>query len=97
MVARAGETLDTMLAGAIVGAVTGAAKNLAHEPTAMPLCNETGADEHLAAAGEKPTISQVLEEMAPGAAVGAMSGTAKAVVTKTQETKETGGKKKSRS
>ena len=94
LVARTGETLDTMIAGAIVGAVTGAAKNLAHEPTAMPLCDETPVVQQAGATEDKPTTGQVLEEMASGAAIGALSGTAKAVVPKTPKNKSTSKPKK---
>lgn len=87
LVARTGETLDTMVAGAIVGAVTGAARNLAHEPTAMPLCDEPPSGQQAAADVEKPTTGQVLEEMASGAAIGAVSGSAKAVMTTAQDSK----------
>ncbi len=94
LVARTGETLDTMIAGAIVGAVTGAARNLAHEPSAMPLCDETPATQPAVATEDKPTTGQVLEEMASGAAIGALSGTAKAVVPRAPKNKSTSKPKK---
>jgi len=73
-VAKTGEVLDTMLAGAIVGAVTGAAREL----------NE-GSDGKQGLASSKRgkvTTADVVGEMAPGAAVGAVVGAADSVLPK---------------
>ena len=86
LVEKTGEVLDTMLAGRVVGAVTGAAQSLSQEPTAV-----TGVDVSTAKA-ESPGTGEVLGEMAPGAALGAVSGVAKAVLP-TEKAK--GTKKKS--
>jgi len=69
-----------MVAGAVVGAVTGAAQHVAHEPGALPLVGpeslpSTGTADH-----EKPTTREVLGELASGAALGAMTGAAKSVL-----------------
>lgn len=76
--------------------MTGAARNLAHEPSAMPLCDESVSGRPAAAETQKPTTGQVLEEMASGAAIGAVSGTAKAVMTKVQRVEKTKQPKKSK-
>ena len=81
LVAKTGKTLDTVVAGAVVGAITGAARNLADEPTAMPLCDQTsGTESKQAAHSDASTTTDVLGEMASGAALGALTGAAKVVM-----------------
>jgi hypothetical protein len=80
LVEKTGEVLDTMVAGAVVGAVTGAARHVAHEPGALPLVDPeslTGSD---TPDQEKPTTREVLGELASGAALGAMTGAAKSIL-----------------
>jgi hypothetical protein len=71
--------LDTLVAGAVVGAVTGAARAVAQEPTAVSAGEPATLAGSPAQAGT-PGTKQVLGELAPGAAVGAVSGVAKAVL-----------------
>jgi len=81
LVAKTGKTLDTMVAGAVVGAITGAARNLADEPTAMPLCDEaSGTKLKEVDHADASTTTDVLGEMASGAALGALTGAAKVVM-----------------
>jgi len=73
--AKAGQVLDTMMAGAVVGAVKAAAQAV----------SQNEASNGLKGAGKKrdamaPSTGEVLGEMAPGAAVGAVVGAAKAVM-----------------
>jgi hypothetical protein len=68
--AKAGHVLDTMAAGAVIGAVKAAAQSIAQ--------NET---KSLKGSGKRSkSTSDVLSEIAPGAAVGAVAGAARAVV-----------------
>ena len=90
LVAKTGEALDTALAGAVVGAVTGAARSLANEPTAVTPPGTEVAGQTAAAGSKPPTTGEVLEEMAPAAALGAVSGTVKAIA----PAEPAGGKKK---
>jgi len=91
LVAKTVEVLDPLLAGAIVGAVTGAARKLEHEPTALP--PDAPASLTTSSKGKKklPTTGEVLEELASGAAVGAVAGVAKTVL---PADRAQGGKKK---
>jgi hypothetical protein len=66
--AKAGHVLDTMAAGAVVGAVKAAAQSI-QENEAKSLKSRTS-----------KTTSDVLSEMAPNAAVGAVAGAARAIV-----------------
>ena len=90
---KATELLGEMLAGAAVGAVTGAAGQVRQEPGAVaePEVNQVaaggtgkagvrkkGTPKRAAAAASKP--SEMLGEMAAGAAIGAVTGAAKAVL-----------------
>jgi hypothetical protein len=77
---KAGEVVDPVLAGAVVGAVTGAARQIAHEPGALPLVADPSAHAAGAEGHEKPTTREVLGEMAPGAALGAVTGAAKSIL-----------------
>ena len=99
--AKTEEILGEMLAGAAVGAVTGAAERVRDEPTAM----QSGGAAMPATkgkkgqAGRKGTTSKsaraVAEEMLTGAAVGAVTGAAKAVVSEsTGKPKKTSDRKK---
>lgn len=66
--AKAGKVLDTMAAGAVVGAVKAAAQAIAqNEPKASK-------------AKRQPTTGKVLGKMGPDAAVGAIVGAAQAVM-----------------
>ena len=69
-----------MVAGAVVGAVTGAARHVAHEPGALPLVDPESLSSLRYSDHEKPTTREVLGEMASGAALGAMTGAAKSVL-----------------
>jgi len=69
-----------MVAGAVVGAVTGAARNVAHEAAAMPLTSEDVPAAPTHESSETPTTREVLSEMAGGAALGAVAGAAKAIM-----------------
>jgi hypothetical protein len=80
MVAKTWKVLDTVLAGAVVGAVTGAARGLADEPSTVAPPETAASSPREAAVSDQPTPGKVLEEMAPGAAVGAVSGAVKAIV-----------------
>ena len=64
------------------GAITGAARNLADEPTAMPLYEADLRDEAPGGGGhsDASTTTDVLGEMASGAALGALTGAAKVVM-----------------
>jgi hypothetical protein len=66
--AKAGHVLDTMAAGAVVGAVKAAAQSI-EENEAKSLKSRPS-----------KTTSEVLTEMAPNAAVGAVAGAARAMV-----------------
>jgi hypothetical protein len=66
--AKAGHVLDTMAAGAVVGAVKAAAQSI-EENEAKSLKSRSS-----------KTTSDVLSEMAPNAAVGAVAGAARAIV-----------------
>jgi hypothetical protein len=66
--AKAGHVLDTMAAGAVVGAVKAAAQSI-QENEAKSLKSRS-----------TKTTSDVLSEMAPNAAVGAVAGAARAIV-----------------
>jgi hypothetical protein len=66
--AKAGHVLDTMAAGALVGAVKAAAQSI-EENEAKSLKSRSS-----------KTTSAVLSEMAPNAAVGAVAGAARAIV-----------------
>jgi hypothetical protein len=66
--AKAGHVLDTMAAGAVVGAVKAAAQSI-EENEAKSLKSRSS-----------KTTSKVLSEMAPNAAVGAVAGAARAMV-----------------
>jgi hypothetical protein len=66
--AKAGHVLDTMAAGAVVGAVKAAAQSI-EENEAKSLKSRA-----------PKTTSDVLSEMAPNAAVGAVAGAARAIV-----------------
>ena len=79
LIEKTGEVLDTMVAGAVVGAVTGAAAAVAKEPTAVSAGAPTRQSASPAQAGG-PGTREVLGELASGAAVGAVSGVAKAVL-----------------
>jgi len=81
---KVGEVLDTMVAGAIAGAVVGAARELDQEPA--PRQSATSSPKKRA----KASTAEVVEEMAPGAAVGAIVGAADAVLPK-QKKKGAGG------
>jgi hypothetical protein len=79
LVAKTAEVLDPLVAGAVVGAVTGAARAVAQEPTAVT----AGEAAHLASSPVQaggPGTKDVLGELASGATVGAVSGVAKAVL-----------------
>jgi len=80
LVEKTGEVLDTMVAGAVVGAVTGAARHVAHEPGALPLVDPEALSSSDTPDHEKPTTREVLGELASGAALGAMTGAAKSVL-----------------
>jgi hypothetical protein len=67
------------MAGAVVGAVTGAARAVAQEPTAVSGGEPTKLASSPVQAGG-PGTKDVLGELASGAAVGAVSGVAKAVL-----------------
>jgi hypothetical protein len=67
-----------MVAGAVVGAITGAAQSVATEPTAVTGAAGALARSPVAAGG--PGTKEILGELAPGAAVGAVSGAAKSVL-----------------
>ena len=69
--AKAGHVLDTMAAGAVVGAVKAAARSI-EENEAKSLKSRSS-----------KTTGDVLSEMAPNAAVGAVAGAARAVVPET--------------
>jgi hypothetical protein len=79
LIAKTAEALDPVVAGAVVGAVTGAARAVAHEPTAV-----TGGEPRALASSPAqvggPSTKEVLGELASGAAVGAASGAAKSVL-----------------
>jgi hypothetical protein len=66
--AKAGHVLDTMAAGAVVGAVKAAAQSI-EENEAKSLKSRSS-----------KTTTDVLSEMAPNAAVGAVAGAARAIV-----------------
>ncbi len=68
-----------MVAGAVVGAVTGAARAVAQEPTAVSAGEPTKLAGSPVQVGG-PDTKDVLGELASGAAVGAVSGVAKAVL-----------------
>jgi hypothetical protein len=78
VLARTGEVLDTVVAGAVVGAITGAAQSVAKEPTAVT--GSPGAMDRSPAAAGGPGTKRILGELAPGAAAGAVSGAAKSVL-----------------
>jgi hypothetical protein len=80
---KTGGMLDTVIAGAVVGAVTGAAQSVAGEPTAVNASESQALASSPAAAGG-PGTQEVLGELAPGAAVGALSGAAKSVLPTTK-------------
>lgn len=85
IVARTGEVLDPVLAGAVVGAITGAARSVAKEPTAVPLCDpDTGTMPQPVAGAEGSSTTEVLSELTSGAAMGAVAGAAKAVVSSSE-------------
>ena len=79
LLAKTGEVLDTMVAGAMVGAITGAAQTVAGQPTAVTAAEPQAMNSSPAAVGG-PGAKEVLGEMAGGAAVGGVSGAAKAVL-----------------
>jgi hypothetical protein len=79
LIEKTGAVLDTVVAGAVVGAVTGAASAVAAEPTAVSPESSTALAASPVQAGG-PGTRDVLGEMASSAAVGAVSGVAKAVV-----------------
>jgi hypothetical protein len=80
--AKAGKVLDTMAAGAVIGAVKAAAQSIAQ--------NEAKSLEGTGKASK--STSDVLSEMAPGAAVGAVTGAARAVVPDNSKAKGTAAK-----
>jgi hypothetical protein len=80
LVEKTGDVLDTMVAGALIGAVTGAARNVAHETAAMPLTSDDVSRVPASASSDTPTTREVLGEMAGGAALGAVAGAAKAML-----------------
>jgi len=99
--AKTTEVLGEMLAGAAVGAVTGAAERVSDQPTAFHAEGSERAieGERKPAKGEATKASprkrstgkksaEVVNEMLSGAAVGAVTGAAKAVI----PTKTKGGK-----
>ena len=67
-----------MVAGAVVGAVTGAAAAVAKEPTAVSVVPPRGRIRLAGGMPGGPGTREVLGELASGAAVGAVSGVAKA-------------------
>jgi hypothetical protein len=81
--AKAGQVLDTMMAGAVVGAVKAAAQAVA-DKEALNGLEGAGKKGHAMAR----STGEVLGEMAPGAAVGAVVGAAKAVMPETGEAKK---------
>ena len=81
--AKAGHVLDTMAAGAVVGAVKAAAQSI-EENEAKSLKSRSS-----------KTTSEVLSEMAPNAAVGAVAGAARAIVPEAEaKGKSKNGKKR---
>jgi hypothetical protein len=81
--AKAGHVLDTMAAGAVVGAVKAAAQSI-EENEAKSLKSRSS-----------KTTSAVLSEMAPNAAVGAVAGAARAIVPEAEaKGKSANGKKR---
>lgn len=80
LVAQTGAVLDTMVAGAVVGAITGAAQSLQNEPAAVH------AEDMKAVNGPEsarsPGTGEVLSEMAGGAAAGAVTGAARSIMPK---------------
>jgi hypothetical protein len=93
---KTGKVLDTMVAGAVVGAITGAASAVANEPTAVVPGGPTTLAASPAQAGG-PGTKEVLGELAPDAAVGAISGAAKAVLPPEKPGRNTAKKKGSKS
>ena len=81
--AKAGQILDTMAAGAVVGAVKAAAQSIAQNEAKSLKGNRKASK----------STSDVLSEMAPDAAVGAVAGAARAVVPENAKAK-TGNVKK---
>ena len=63
LVGKTGVVIDTMLAGAVVGAVTGAARSVSQEPAAV-----TSGGGVSSIKSDSPGTGEVLGEMAPGAA-----------------------------
>ncbi len=96
IVQKTGEVLDTVLAGAVVGAITGAARNLAHEPTAVPASGTLELRSAPGAKQESPTTGEVLSELASGAAVGAVAGAAKSILPPDEEVRPVKVKKTSK-
>ncbi len=92
LVAKTGEVLDTMVAGAVVGAVTGAARAVGNEPTAVSPADPASLASAPVRAGG-PGTKQVLGELASGAAVGAVSGAAKSVLPPEKPTRSVAAKK----
>ena len=68
--AKAGHVLDTMAAGAVVGAVKAAAQAIAQDEARAPKGKKAKA----------PSTGEVLGDLAPDVAVGAIVGAAKAVM-----------------
>lgn len=89
---KTGEVLDTLVAGAVVGAITGAAQTVAGQPTAVTAAEPESLKSSPAAVGG-PGTKEVLGEMAGGAAVGGVSGAAKAVLPPARPAKATTAKK----
>jgi hypothetical protein len=80
---KAGHALDTMAAGAVVGAVKAAAQSLEENEAKSPKIRSS------------KTTSEVLSEMAPNAAVGAVAGAARAIVPQAEvKGKSANGKKR---
>lgn len=82
--AKAGQVLDTMAAGAVVGAVQAAAQSIAQSET--PSVNSLH--------GPTASTREVLGEMAPDAALGAVVGAAQAIIPEASEPEE--GKSKTK-
>jgi hypothetical protein len=81
--AKAGHVLDTMAAGAVVGAVKAAAQSIEDNEAKSPKSRSS------------KTTSDVLSEMAPDAAVGAVAGAARAIVPAAEaKAKSQNGKKR---
>jgi hypothetical protein len=94
---KTSKVLGEMLTGAAVGAVTGAAAKVGNQPTAAGGSGDNGTGAAASSSRKKGAAAKsgkVVNDMLAGAAVGAVTGAAKAVLPKTPKTSKGQAKSK---